>query len=179
MGLGEPEKKMTLGETPPKKEIYDRPMPEWLSRLLTRHPSLSRHPHPMIAHFVIVFMLAATFFNLLYLATGIRSLEIAAFHFLAGGVLSVPAAIASGFFTRWVNFPDLKGDGTIGRERRLSWILLIVSAAALGMRWLEPEILADLKGPGLIYLGLTLAVTPLVTIISFFGGMLTYPLEKE
>jgi hypothetical protein len=30
-----------------------------------------------------------------------------------------------------------------------------------------------------VYLLLVLAVTPLVTVISYFGGMLTYPLKPE
>ncbi len=170
---------MAEDQIAPEKQAYEPPLPGWLSRLLVRFPPLRRHPHPLIAHFPIVFFLGASFFNLAYLASGLKSLETAAFHFLGGGVLSMPAAIASGLFTRWLNFPELAGDRIIAREKRLSWVLLVVAGTALVMRGLNPEILGELRGPGLIYLILTLAVTPLVTIISFFGGMLTYPLEEE
>ena len=51
----------------------DRSLPEPFERLLDRFPALRRHPHPMIVHFPIVFMMATAGFALLFLVTGDRS----------------------------------------------------------------------------------------------------------
>ncbi len=156
----------------------DRPdIPGWLSRLLKNYPFLIRHPHPLLAHFVIVFMLAATSFNILYLLTGVRSFETAGFHCLGGGVLSSPAANLTGLFTRWLNYPGPPSP-TLILENRLSWLLFAISLAAFVWRLLDPGILSVFQGWSFIYFLLVLSVTPLVTVIGFFGGMLTFPLEE-
>lgn len=155
----------------------DRQLSPWLARLLERYPYLRRHPHPAVSHFPIVFMLAASFFSLLYLLTGVASFETTSFHCLGGGVLSTPAAIATGVFTRRLNYPD--PDPTLTLETLLSCLLWAMVTGAFLWRLLDPVVLRDLHGLNFIYLLLVLAVTPLVTIISFFGGMLTFPLEED
>jgi len=132
----------------------------------------------MCAHFTTVLMLATTFFNVLYLITGVQSFETTAFHCLGGGVLCTPVTNLTGFFTRWLNYPG-KLSSTMILEIRLSWALLAISLSAFIWRFLEPGVLHSLSGAGLIYLLLVLSVTPLVTVISFFGGMLTFPLEED
>jgi uncharacterized membrane protein len=161
-----------------KNSLFDRPLPPWLARLLVRFPSLRRHPHPALAHFPIVFFLSTTGFSLLYLLTGSRSFEHTAFHCLAGGVVSTPAAILTGLFTLRLNYPGEPGRDII-LEERLSWLLLAVAVAALVWRLVNPAVLEDLAGVNIIYLLLVLSLTPLVTVISFFGGMLTFPLEED
>jgi len=157
----------------------DRPdIPRWLSPWLKRYPFLIRHPHPLCAHFTIVLMLATTFFNVLYLITGVQSFETAAFHCLGGGVLCTPATNLTGHFTRWLNYPG-KLSQTMILEIRLSWALLAISLSAFIWRFLEPGILLSLSGVGIIYLFLVLSVAPLVTVIGFFGGMLTFPLGEK
>jgi uncharacterized membrane protein len=148
-----------------------------MAELVRRYPLLRRHPHPALSHFPIVFMLAASFFSILYLLTGVASFETTAFHCLGGGVLSTPAAIASGIFTRRLNYPD--PDPILTLEMRLSVLLWVLVTGAFIWRWLDPGVLRDLHGVNYIYLLIVLAVTPLVTVISFFGGMLTFPLERE
>lgn len=154
-----------------------RPLPAWLAGLVERHPYLRRHPHPAVAHFPIVFMLAASFFSLLYLLTGLASFETTAFHCLGGGVVTTPAAIATGVLTQRLNYPQ--PDPTLTLEKRLSYLLWAMVSVAFIWRLLNPEVLRDLHGLNLICLLLVLAVTPLVTVISYFGGMLTFPLEPE
>jgi uncharacterized membrane protein len=156
---------------------YQRRLPPWLSRVLGRFPFLKRAPHPMLAHFPIVYMLAATFFSLLYLATGDQAFDDTAFYCLGAGVLFLVPAILTGLFTHWLNFSG-EADKTIHIEKRLSAFLLAVGAGAFIWRWLNPQVLHDLSGVNLIYLLLVLAVTPLVTATSYFGGMLTFPLEE-
>ena len=156
---------------------YQRRLPPWLSRVLRRLPFLQRHPHPLLAHFPIVYMLAATFFSLLYLATGDQAFYDTAFYCLGAGVLFLPPAILTGLFTHWLNFPG-EADQTIHLEKRLAYALLAASAGAFIWRWLNPQVLHNPSGVNLIYLLLILAVTPLVTATSYFGGMLTFPLEE-
>ncbi len=76
----------------------------FLARLFHAIPLLRRHPHPMLVHFPLVFMLATTAFNLLYLLTGNPSFEETAWHCLWGGVLFLPPAIVTGLFTWWINY---------------------------------------------------------------------------
>jgi uncharacterized membrane protein len=132
----------------------------------------------MLAHFPIVYLLAATFFSVLFLATGEQAFDHTAFYCLVAGVLFVPPAILSGLFTHWLNFPG-EAHRTVVIEKRLSAILLAVATGALIWRWLNPRVLQALSGANIIYLLLILALPPLVTATSYFGGMLTFPLEDE
>ncbi len=150
-------------------------LPAWLARNLERCPRLKRWPHPAVVHFPIVFMWSATFFTLLHLWTGNQSFESTAFHCLGGGVLTLPGAMVTGLATHRLNFPG--ENGTITLERRLSWLLLALAVTAFAWRWANPLVLADLEGTNLLYLAILLALTPVVTVTSYFGGMLTYPLE--
>jgi uncharacterized membrane protein len=155
----------------------DRPLPRWLTGLVARYPYLQHHPHPAMSHFPIVFMLAASFFSVLYLLTGVGSFETTAFHCLGGGVLTTPVAIATGVFTQRLNYPQ--PDPTLTLEKRLSYLLGAMVAAAFVWRLLDPTVLRDLHGLNFVYFLLVLTVTPLVTVISYFGGLLTFPLEPE
>ena len=77
---------------------------EFWQRVVHRVPLLRRHPHPMVVHFPIVFMIAAPVFTLLALITGVKSFEVTGFHCLGGGVLFTPVAIVTGWFTWWLNY---------------------------------------------------------------------------
>ena len=92
-------------------------------------------------------------------------------------MLTTPAAIATGVFTQRLNYPQ--PDPTLTLEKRLSYLLWAMVSAAFVWRLLNPLVLRDLHGLNFVYLLLVLAVTPLVTVISFHGGMLTFPLEQD
>lgn len=156
----------------------DSYFPPWLTRLLHRYPTLRRYPHPLAIHFPIVFFLSATFFTLLYLATGDGAWESTAFHCLGGGVITLPVAICTGLFTAWLNF-SAESARTAALEKKLSFLLQTAATTAWLWRWLDPRVLLHPAGLNLLYLLLVLSLTPLVAVISFFGGMLTFPLEVE
>jgi predicted heme/steroid binding protein/uncharacterized membrane protein len=150
----------------------------WL-RQVHRVPLLRRHPHPMVVHFPIVFMISTTVFTLLYLFTGIRSFEVTGFHCLAGGVLFTPVAMVTGWFTWWLNY-ESRWLTPIVIKLILSPILLLVGAGAWVWRFLNPEILVQLRDwPSLVYLALICSLTPLASLIGAYGAVLTFPLHHE
>jgi predicted heme/steroid binding protein/uncharacterized membrane protein len=166
----------TAAETPEAEPSAAREF--WL-RQVHRVPLLRRHPHPMVVHFPIVFMIAATVFTLLYLFTGIRSFEVTGFHCLAGGVLFTPVAMVTGWFTWWLNYESRLVPPVV-IKLILSPILLLVGAGAWVWRFFNPEILVLWGGwPSLAYLALICSVTPLVGCIGAYGAVLTFPLHRE
>jgi uncharacterized membrane protein len=152
-------------------------LPKSLERLLKKYPFLRRHPHPFAVHFPIVFLFSAAFFNLVYLATGVVSFETSAFHFLGAGVLSLPPAMLTGELSRRLNYPR-EPLRAFRMEIFYSRILLALSLIAFLWRGLDPQILRNFTWLSLCYLLIILALPVLVTIISFFGGLLTFPLNE-
>jgi predicted heme/steroid binding protein/uncharacterized membrane protein len=152
---------------------------EFWGRVLQKAPFLRRHPHPMVVHFPIVFMLSATFFTVLYLLTGMKSFEATGFHCLGGGVLFTPVAMATGLFTWWLNYEARPMRAAVVKMI-LAPILLAVGAGAFVWRLLDPEILARLgHWTGLVYLALICSLAPLVSVIGWYGATLTFPLHEE
>jgi predicted heme/steroid binding protein/uncharacterized membrane protein len=161
-----------------QKKEPQRSMPTIVLSLITRFPFLERHPHPMTVHFPIVFMLSAAFFDILYLIAGIDSLETTAFHCLIGGVLFLPVAMATGFFTWWFNYLA-KPMKTIVLKIVLSGILVLLSAGVLFWRIADPGILYDAGPARIAYLVIMLLFVPLVSIIGYLGAGLTFPIVKK
>jgi predicted heme/steroid binding protein/uncharacterized membrane protein len=153
-------------------------IPRWLARLLQRFPLLKRHPHPMLVHFPLVFMIAATAFNLLYLLTGRKSFELTALNCLGGGVLFTPLVILTGLFSWWLNYQSRLLRPVV-IKLILSPILLACALAAFIWRWLHPEIMEHLGGVNILYLMLIVLLFPLVTIIGWYGAQITFPLHEE
>lgn len=161
-----------------KKKEPQRSMPAFVSSLIDRFPFLERHPHPMTVHFPIVFLLSVAFFNILYLLTGIESLETTALHCLIGGILFLPVGILTGFFTWWLNYLA-KPMKPVVWKIALSCILAVLSAGVLFWRIADPGILDDSGLARIIYLVMTLSFVPLVSVIGYLGASLTFPLGKK
>ena len=161
-----------------KGEGAERELPESLSRLLSRFPLLRRHPHPMTIHFPIVFMFSTTLFNLLYLLTGVRSFELTALNCLGAGILFTPLAMATGYYTWWLNYLA-KPVRPVAIKKKVSVILLCTEIAAFLWRITSPDILKAFSLAGLIYSLLILSLFPLAAVIGWFGAQLTFPLERD
>jgi uncharacterized membrane protein len=153
-------------------------LPAALERLLKKYPGLARHPHAFIVHFPIVFFYSAAFCDLVYLGTGITSLETSAFHFLGAGLLSLPFSMLTGQISRHLIYPR-EPDEVFRIEILYSRLLLALSLAAFVWRWLDPGVLRNFGWTGILYLLIILALPAIATYISFFGGLLTFPLEKD
>ena len=153
---------------------------EFWQRVVQRVPLLRRHPHPMVVHFPIVFMIAAPVFTLLSLITGVKSFEVTGFHCLGGGVLFTPVAMVTGWFTWWLNY-ESRSLKPVVIKLILSPVLLLVGAAALVWRYLEPGNPGAVpRGwPSLVYLALICALIPLVGVIGACGAELTFPVNRE
>jgi predicted heme/steroid binding protein/uncharacterized membrane protein len=161
-----------------RKKEPEQPLPSLLSGLLSRYPFLRHHPHPMTVHFPIVFMLSAPFFSLLYVLFGNHSFDTTALYCLIAGLIFLPPAMITGFLTWWVNYLA-RPMRAVTIKKRLSFVLLATACVTLAWRILSPSVLDDLGGPGLFYLILVCALAPMVLIISYFGGSLTFPVEKD
>ena len=155
-----------------------RQTPEPLSRLLKRFPMLRRHPHPMIVHFPIVFMFSTTVFTLIYLFTGMASLELTALYCLGAGLLFTPVAMATGYYTWWLNYAA-RPLRPVTIKQWLSAMLLIAEIITFTWRLAVPDILMPFRFASGVYLILILPLFPLVMTLGWYGASLTFPIEKE
>jgi predicted heme/steroid binding protein/uncharacterized membrane protein len=161
-----------------KEVVTEQKMPAILARLLKRFPMLRRHPHPMTVHFPIVFMFAAAMFTLLYLFTGITTFERTALNCLGAGLLFTPVAMATGYFTWWLNYMA-KPLRPVTIKKWLASILLCVEIIAFVWQIAVPDIIASFRLASVIYLILILLLFPLVAALGWFGASMTFPVEKE
>jgi predicted heme/steroid binding protein/uncharacterized membrane protein len=160
------------------RETADGRIPAPLAILLKRVPMLKRHPHPMTIHFPIVFTFAALVFNILYLATGLRSFETTALHCLGAAILFTPVAMLTGFYTWWLNY-QARFIRPVVIKQVLSLVLLPAEVAAFVWRLFVPGILDRLDLGGTLYFLLLVAIFGMVTVIGWFGAHLTFPVERE
>lgn len=161
-----------------KKEVVELEIPQLLAWLLKKAPMLRRHPHPMTVHFPIVFAFSTTVFNILYLVTGIKSLEITALHCLGAGILFTAVAMATGLYTWWINYMS-KPLKAVKVKIPLSITLFVTQIIAFVWRLNMPDVIDSIQGVNIIYLLLVLSFFPMVVVIGWFGAFLTFPVEKE
>jgi predicted heme/steroid binding protein/uncharacterized membrane protein len=160
------------------KKPSDQSIPPVLARLLARYPMVKRHPHPMTVHFPIVFMFTIAVATLLYLLTKYEGFELTALCSLGAGVLFIPVAMTTGYFTWWLNYMA-KPMRPVTIKKSLSFILLVIDIILFIWRITTPAILSS---PGLardIYVVLAISLFFIVTVIGWFGASLTFPLEKK
>ena len=155
-----------------------RPMPACLVTLLTRYPILRRHPHPATVHFPVAFMTGVSGFYLLYLVTGVPSFETTALHCAGAGILFSLLSMATGFFTWWLNYLA-KPVRQVTIKIVLSCIMLADAVVTFVWCLSAPAILNSFQGSGVLYLVLVFALGPLAITIGYFGGTLTFPVEKR
>jgi predicted heme/steroid binding protein/uncharacterized membrane protein len=161
-----------------KKEVVELEIPQPLAWLLEKVPMLRRHPHPMTVHFPIVFAFSTTIFNILYLVTGIKSLEVTAFHSLGAGILFTVVAIVTGLYTWWLNYLA-KPLRAVNIKLTFALILLAVQIITFIWRLKVPHVMESIQGANLIYLLLILSLFPVVVVIGWFGAFLTFPVEND
>lgn len=164
---------LKAGKEPAKEDVQAEPF----GRILERFPILRRHPHPMVVHFPIVFMMAPVLFLILSVVFSHRPFEETAFHCLGAGIIFLIPAIITGFFTWWINY--------LARPMRqvrikISCSFLLLAAAGVAFLWrlFEPDVFTRFDGQGLVYFLVVLLLVPLVSVIGWYGASLSFPLEK-
>jgi predicted heme/steroid binding protein/uncharacterized membrane protein len=151
-------------------------LPSILQSFLQKFPMARRHPHPMIVHFPIAFLLGTSLFSFLYLLSEIPAYETMSFYLIVLGAIFSPFAVATGLFTWWVNY-RLKLIYYIKRKIQLSIVLLILETAILLWHSLSKEMF--LHGINPIYFILMLTLIPMVGLLGYYGGQMTFPTEKS
>jgi len=146
-------------------------LPPFLQDLLQRIPMARRHPHPMIVHFPIAFLMGSSLFLLLSLLLRNPSFEVTSFYLLILGGIASPFAVATGLMTWWVNY-RLKLTYFIKRKIQLSILLIFFEIILIAWRIGQQEI------SNLIYPLMVFLLSPLVTLLGYYGGQMTFPAEK-
>jgi predicted heme/steroid binding protein/uncharacterized membrane protein len=167
-----------IGSLKSAAPMEERRIPSFLASFLSRYPFFRRHPHPASVHFPIAFMAGASGFYLLYLITGISSFETTVLHCAGAGILLLFVAMGTGLFTWWLNYMA-KPIRQVTIKIILSSIMLIDAIGAFVWRVSDPSMINKVQGAGIVYVILVLALGPLAVTIGYFGGTLTFPLEKK
>ena len=157
-----------LKEGPPEELKH---LPSSIQTFLQQFPMARRHPHPMVVHFPIAFLMGASLFVLLHLFFQYPPFEITSFYLLIVGVVSSPFAMGTGVFTWWVNY-RLKLTHLVKRKIQLSLLLLCFEIILIAWRSSSPTI----SHP--IYVLMMLLLTPIVALLGYYGGQMTFPVEK-
>ena len=146
-------------------------LPSFIQNLLQQFPMARRHPHPVLVHFPIAFLIGSSLFVLLHLLWPNPHFEMTGFYLLILGALASPFGMASGLFTWWVNY-RLKPSRIIKRKIQLSALLLVFEIILVYWRSCRP----DLSSP--VYILMMLLLTPIVFLLGYYGGQMTFPVER-
>jgi predicted heme/steroid binding protein/uncharacterized membrane protein len=153
----------------PSEEL--KHLPPVLQDLLQRFPMARRHPHPMIVHFPLAFLMGSSLFILLHLLFKKPAFETTSFYLLIVGTISSPFAMVTGLFTWWVNY-RLKLTLFVKRKIQLSILLLILEIILIFWRGSYPALTSP------FYFILMILLTPIVGLLGYYGGQMTFPTEK-
>ena len=158
-----------LKKEPPEELKH---LPAFLQDLLQRFPLARRHPHPMLVHFPIAFLMGASLFGFLRFLLGYPSFETAGAYLLILGAIASPFAMATGLLTWWINY-RLKLTFFVKRKIQLSILLILFECTLILWQWLDPGVLVP--GTNLIYFLMALLLAPIVGLLGYYGGQMTFP----
>lgn len=152
------------------------PLPRSLEFVLGRFPILRRHPHPMMVHFPMAYVLGAVFlFIVESFAPRGWLLERCSFALLVMGALFTPIAIVTGLLTWWVNY-GARPMHPVKRKLQLAVVLALAEIASLIVRARGPIQDEILEG---LYFGFLVIQALCVVGLGWYGGQLTFPYMKE
>jgi predicted heme/steroid binding protein/uncharacterized membrane protein len=146
-------------------------LPKFFQELLLKFPMARRHPHPMFVHFPIAFLMASSLFYLLFFIFLSPSLRTTSAHLLALGTISTPFAIATGLLTWWINY-RLKLTRFVRRKIQLSILLLAIEIIFILF------LIGEIQISYTLYLILMLLLAPVVVLLGYYGGQMTFPAEN-
>jgi uncharacterized membrane protein len=131
----------------------------------------------MTIHFPIAFTLATVLFHALYLLLGMKSFEVTSFNCLGAAIFFTPLAMATGFYTWWLNY-QAKRIRPVMMKQRLSFLLLGTEGILFVWRLKDPAVLDFPGWHADLYSLLILCMFVVVSVIGWFGADLTFPIER-
>jgi predicted heme/steroid binding protein/uncharacterized membrane protein len=178
-GLEVLERFETVGSLAPENKPQLTGLRARTETLLDSYPWFRRHPHPAIVHFPLGFFMGAPLLETLGLLSNSSRTEWAAYCCLLIATVSLIPAIATGYFTWWINY-ELKDSKTIARKRQLAWVALAIAVMAVIARTLWLHDPPDFRAlPVLLYAGALWGIAGLASCIGFLGGKLVFPYESH
>jgi predicted heme/steroid binding protein/uncharacterized membrane protein len=169
----------SIGVYTQSMQVSSSPLKARVEGLLETYPFFRRHPHPAVVHFPVGLLIVAPLLEAVGLIFGSARTEWAAYCCILIATASIPAAIATGYFTWWVNY-DFHDSPIIAAKRGLAWVSLVLAVLAVAMRGLAvQEPLHFTSVPALIYLLLVLTLAVLAARIGFLGGKLVFPYDSH
>jgi predicted heme/steroid binding protein/uncharacterized membrane protein len=145
-------------------------LPPVLQNLLQTFPMARRHPHPMVVHFPIAFLMASSLFVLLHLIFKNPSFEITSFYLLILGAIASPFAMGTGLLTWWINY---RSKLTLFVKRKIQFSILLLIFEIILILWRGSQ--SQISNP--IYFIMMVILTPIVSILGYYGGQMTFPAE--
>lgn len=156
--------KLELEEKPPEIDKMER----------RRNFYRKFHPHPVLIHFPMALFFFSCIMQGLFMIFKFSPYENAAYYSLfIGTVLGYPATL-SGIYSWWINYQSMLTK-TFRIKLYLSILLLIITSATLLIRIFIPDISFTPGTVFYIYHALLFLSFPIVTIIGYFGGKITWP----
>lgn len=134
--------------------------------------------HPVAAHFPNGLIPTAALFLLLTLLTGNVFTEHVVIYLLSVVLAVIPVSMASGIYDWRTRF---HGEWALIFYKKigLATILLLFVLAAVGLRHARPALLAEGGAGKWVYVGLVLAMLPVVTLLGHYGAKLAYQWKKK
>ena len=166
-----------IGQLKTETKIYQSTAQARIEAILEKHPFFRRHPHPAVVHFPLALLMMSSFLEISAILMASDRTEWAAYLSLIVGIITVPAAIVTGYFTWWINY-EAKGSPIINTKKKLAWLAFIVGLVAFMIRtFAVASPLQQGETMLLIYVGTLLILSGLVAAIGFLGGKLTFPYD--
>ena len=159
-----------------KEKVDEEAIPAFWAALFKQFPILRRHPHPMMVHFPMAYLIGGALFVVLDLfAPKAVPFESMALAMLVLAALFTPLAIGTGLLTWRVNYAGQR-NYRIVRKLQLAIVLALLEMICLVLRVRGP-ISDDVVGG--IYFALMLAMAVITVLLGYHGGHLTFPYERE
>jgi uncharacterized membrane protein len=126
----------------------------------------------MIVHFPLAFLMASSLFVLLFLFLRKPPFEITSFYLLILGAIASPFAMATGLFTWWINY---RLRLTLFVKRKIQFSILLLIFEIILILWRSSQ--SQISNP--IYFTMMILLTPIVSILGYYGGQMTFPTEQS
>jgi len=131
------------------------------------------HPHPMLIHFPMGLIKFTIIMQILFFMTGNRSFEVAGFYSIVVSTLFIIPTVLSGMVSWWVNY-DLTINKLFMVKLILSIVLFFMGVLEIWIRLDFPDVAVNGGGLGMFYNLLLFANVPVLGIIGFNGGKLSW-----